>query len=301
MYSCAVRKQWLAFAVVCVVWGSTYLAIKVGLESFTPFWFAALRYWAAAPLAALWARREGVQLARPLRQLLPAFAVGVLFIGLCNGMVFWAEQALESSYTALLITASPLWTAFLSWAAAPLLREEDKLGGRGFLGLALGFFGSYALLKPAAALPANLKAAVVVELSVVIWALGALWARRLRDRYHPLEMSTWQMFSGALVLTLIALAREDPLLVAPLSWPAVASFAFLVGFGSLGAFAAYFYLLRLWPATRVATSAYVNPVAAVLLGWLLLDERPQATSLLGGALVLAGVFLVLAGPEGSKK
>jgi drug/metabolite transporter (DMT)-like permease len=294
-------REWLAFGVVCLVWGSTYLAIKVGLASFTPFWFAALRYWVAAPLAAVWAARSGVRFARPLRQLLPAFGVGVLFIGLCNGMVFWAETVLDSAYTALLITASPLWTALLTWAGARLLEDEGRLGSRGVLGLAVGFAGSWVLLQPAGQRPGSFTAALVVELSVVIWAIGALWVRRVRDRFHPLELTTWQMVAGAAFLTLLAVLRGDRVLAGPLTGGALAAFAYLVLFGSLAAFAAYFFLLRVWPATRVATSAYVNPVVAVVLGWLLLGERISPTMLAGGAAVLVGVFLVLSEPRAPRE
>lgn len=283
----------LAYAVVCVVWGSTYLAIKVGLSSFHPFAFAALRYWLAAPLMGFLASRAGARFHLRLRELWPAFGVGVLFIGLCNGMVFWAETRLDSSYTALLITASPLWTAVLSVLAGSWAPEEGRLGMRGWVGIAVGFVGSYFLLHPEKALPENLLAALVVEGSVVIWAVGSLWVRRVRERYHPLEMATWQMVSGALVLSVIALFRGEQLLHSGLSLAAGLSLVYLVVFGSCVAFSAYFYLLRAWPATRVATSAYINPVVALTLGWLVLGEWPGPEALLGGALVLVGVSLVL--------
>ncbi|MEW5877258.1 MAG: EamA family transporter [Acidobacteriota bacterium] len=287
----------LAYAVVCLVWGSTYLAIKVGLDSFNPFSFAALRYWAAAPLMGLLAARAGVRFRFELRHLWPAFGVGVLFIGLCNGMVFWAETRLDSSYTALLITASPLWTALLSALAASWLPGEGRLGVRGWLGIAVGFVGSYFLLHPEKVLPENFFAALVVEGSVVIWAVGSLWVRRVRERYHPLEMATWQMVSGALVLSFIALVRGERLLHSPLTAGAALSLLYLVVFGSCLAFSAYFFLLRVWPATRVATSAYINPVVAVSLGWLVLGEWPGPEALLGGVLVLVGVSLVLGSPQ----
>lgn len=287
----------LAYAVVCVVWGSTYLAIKIGLGSFSPFSFAAIRYLAAAPLMALLASRAGVQWRFRFREIWPALGVGVLFIGLCNGMVFWAETRLDSSYTALLITASPLWTALLSSWAGSWLPGEGRLGVRGWTGIFVGFAGSYFLLHPQEALPENLMAALVVEVSVIIWAVGSLWVRRVRERYHPLEMATWQMVSGAVVLSVIALLRGERLLHSELSLAAGVALLYLVIVGSCVAFSAYFYLLRAWPATRVATSAYINPVVAVALGWLVLGEWPGPEALLGGILVLVGVSLVLSFPK----
>ncbi len=283
----------VAYVTVCFVWGSTYLAIKVGLQSFSPFSFAAVRYLAAAPLMALLAYFSGARFRVQLRHLAPALGVGVLFIGLCNGMVFWAETRLDSSYTALLITASPLWTALLTALAGSWLPGEGRLGVRGWTGVFVGFAGSFFLLHPQKALPDDLMAALVVELSVIVWAVGSLWVRRVRQHYHPLEMATWQMVSGALVLSVIAVLRGEQLVHSQLRLTAGLSLVYLVVFGSCVAFSAYFYLLRAWPATRVATSAYVNPVVAVTLGWLVLGEWPGPEALWGGVLVLAGVSLVL--------
>jgi len=123
----------------------------------------------------------------------------------------------------------------------------------------------------------------------------------VRDRFHPLELTTWQMVAGAAFLTLLAVLRGDRVLGGPLTGGALAAFAYLVLFGSLAAFAAYFFLLRVWPATRVATSAYVNPVVAVVLGWLVLGERISPTMLAGGAAVLVGVFLVLSEPRAPRE
>ncbi|MCX7894557.1 MAG: EamA family transporter [Thermoanaerobaculum sp.] len=286
-------REGVAFATICLVWGSTYLAIKVGLESFEPLPFAAVRYWVAAPLMGLWARANGVSLRFSPSRLWPAFGVGVLFIGLCNGMVFWAETRLDSAYTALLITASPLWTAVLSALAGRWLPEDARLGFRGWVGVLLGFAGSLLLLLPSVTRAAHLAAALVVELSVLVWAVGALWVRHLRHRFHALEMATWQMVSGASFLSLASFLGGMPLLHAPLSGRALAALAYLVVFGSVVAFAAYFYLLRVWPATRVATSAYLNPVVAVGLGGGMLGEKVTPLTILGALLVLLGVSLVL--------
>lgn len=289
--------EWLAYGAICFVWGSTYLAIKVGLESFEPLPFAALRYWIAVPFMALLARRAGVALRWAPQITWPAWGVGVLFIGLCNGMVFWAETRLDSAYTALLITASPLWTAVLSAIAGRWIPGEGRLGMQGWLGVGLGLAGSFVVLSPARARPSYLAAALVVELSVLIWAAGSLWVRHLRHRFHPMEMATWQMIAGAAFLSLVAAISGVPLTRTPLTWRAGVSLAYLVFFGSVLAFSAYFFLLRVWPATRVATSAYINPVVAVVLGWAVLGERLTVVTLAGAGLVLAGVSLVLSAPR----
>ena len=278
----------LAYAAVCVIWGTTYLAIKVGLASFDPFFYAGVRYTAATVLLLGIAWSRGVAFGGPLRRWWPAFGVGVLFVGICNGLVFWGETALDSGFTALLMTTSPLWTALL----APVLSHDRGPGRAGWLGIALGFAGTVLLLQPwhVGALP--MAEALGVEASVVVWAVGSLWVRRIRRDFHPMALTVAQMAAGALVLLAVAALRGRAL-VGPITTRSLLALGFLVLFGSCVAFLAYFYLLRHWTATRVATSTYLNPVVAVLLGAWLLHEAVTPTMLAGAAVVFVGVTLVL--------
>lgn len=278
----------VAYGLISFIWGSTYLAIKVGLESFDPFFFAGLRYLLATALAYAWARWRGVRFAGSLSHWLPAFAVGVLFIGVCNGAIFWAETRLDSAYTALLITVNPVWAALLT----PLYRGEERLNARGWLGVLLGFVGTAVLLAPWRAVTPELGAAVVVLVSSLIWAATALGVRRVRERYDSLALTVAQMAAGATVLLAVAAARGQAL-VGPVTPRAAAALAYLVVFGSLVAFSAYFFLLRHIDATRVATSTYINPVVAMVLGVVLLDEVITWYMGLGILVVLAGVWLVM--------
>lgn len=278
----------VAYTAICIIWGSTYLAIKVGLATFDPFFYAGLRYLLATAAGLVFVRALGVPLTGPLARWMPAFGVGVLFVAVCNGMVFWAETRLDSGYTALLITANPLWIAFFE----VFVPGESRLSGRGWLGLGIGLIGTVLLLEPWRGGRLELGAALVVELSVIIWSATALWVRRIRDRYHPFALTVAQMAAGGAVLLGVAAGRGRSL-VGPVSWKALAGLGFLVVFGSLIAFGAYFYLLRHWPASRVATSTYINPVVAVAAGWLLLDERVSALMVVATAVILLGVALVL--------
>lgn len=277
-----------AYAAICVIWGSTYLAIKVGLVSFDPFFFAGLRYVMATAImlpVALW---RGADFKGPLRRWLPAFGVGALFIGVCNGLVFWSETRLDSGFTALLITTSPLWTSLFE----PALAGGAALSGRGWLGLVVGFAGAVLLQLPTGSYPVDAVAAVAVQVSVVIWVLTSLWVRRIRKDFDPLALTTAQMAGGAVVL-MAAAAASGRAMTGPLLPEAVAALLYLVVFGSCIAFGAYFYLLRHWEASRVSTSTYVNPVIAVFLGWLLLDEAVTWRMVAGTGVVLTGVALVL--------
>ena len=278
----------LAYAAICLIWGSTYLAIKVGLESFDPFFFAGVRYLTATAIMYAIARWRGVRFGGPLRRWLPAFAVGVMFIGVSNGCVFWAETRLDSGFTALLITASPLWTALLT----PLLAGERRLRRVGWLGIMLGLAGTAVLLQPWRANRVELAAALAVEVSVVVWVAGSLLVRRIRHDFDPLALTVAQMAAGTPVLLALAGVRGSAL-VGPVTPTAVLALAYLVVFGSCVAFAAYNHLLRHWEASRVATSTYINPVVAVALGALILGEPVTGTMVAGAAVVLAGVAIVL--------
>ncbi len=277
-----------AYAAICVIWGSTYLAIKVGLESFDPFFFAGVRYLLAGALTFAVARARGVTFPGPLSRWWPAFGIGVLFIGLSNGMVFWGETRLDSGFTALLLTTSPIGTAALS----PLVPGERRPGALGWVGIGAGFAGTAIMLEPWRAGAVDIAAALVVELSVVTWSAGSLWVRRVRGRYDPMALSVANMAAGVpLLLAVAALTRRG--VVGPVTARSVAALGYLVVVGSVVAFAAYFYLLQHWGATLVSTSTYINPVVALVLGALLLREKVTANMVVGAAVVLVGVTLVL--------
>ena len=278
----------LAYAAICLIWGSTYLAIKVGLESFDPFFFAGVRYLLATAVMYAFARWRGVSFGGPFRRWLPAFAVGVMFVGVCNGLVFWAETRLDSGFTALLITASPVWTALLT----PLVPGERRLRWLGWVGILLGMAGTSVLLQPWNANRVELLASLAVEVSVVVWVAGALLVRRIRHDFHPLALTVAQMAAGTPVLLALAAARAGAL-VGPVTPAALLALAFLVVFGSCVAFLAYNFLLRHWEASRVATSTYINPVVAVALGAAILGEPVTGVMVAGAAVVLAGVAAVL--------
>lgn len=277
-----------AYAAISFIWGSTYLAIKVGLGSFDPLFFVGFRYILAAlllvPVMLIFRERFSGAPARWA----PALAIGVMFIAISNGLVFWGETRLDSGYVALLITASPVWTAALT----PLLPGEPRLGGRGWFGIALGALGTVVLLAPWRTAGFEMVGALAIELSVVVWAIAALWVRRVGDRYQPVPFTIAQMVAGAVPLLALSGARGTAL-VAPLTWQASVSLAYLVVFGSCVAFLAYFYLLRHWSATKVSSVAYLNPIVALLLGALVLGEPVTALMVVGTAVVLAGVALVL--------
>ena len=282
-----------AFAIVYVIWGSTYLAIRFAIETLPPFLMASGRFLVAGALMWLWAKRRGA--GRPTRrQVGAAAAVGALLLMGGNGGVVWAEQRIDSGLAALLVAMVPLWVVSIEWLLPGGRRPRLALA----LGVAGGLAGIVLLVGPAELAGAermDLAGAGAVVAASLLWSIGSLYAARADLPASPrLATGLEMLFGGVGLLVAGALtgefARLDLAAVSATSWAAV---AYLVVFGSLVAFSAYVWLLRAAPPSKVATYAYVNPVVALLLGWALAGEELTARTLLAAAVILASVMLIV--------
>ena len=282
-----------AFFAIYVIWGSTYLGIQVALESLPPFTLAAGRFVLAGGALLLWTLRE--RPARPtLRQLGNTVLLGFLFLVMGNGLVVWAETHVPSGLAALLAGVTPIWTSLLLWLLP---------GGRAptagmVVGLATGFAGAVLLVAPGhlgGGAPVHAGGAAALAVASLAWATGSVLTPRLDlPRHRPLS-SALQMLAAGLILTLIAVlvgdtARFD---VHAVTARSLAAFLYLVVFGSLVAFSAFAWLLQVSTPERTSTTAYVNPVVAVLLGWLLAGEPITARTLLAGVLIVGAVAVIV--------
>ena len=291
---------WAALMVVWVVWGSTYLAIRVADRTIPPFAMAGARYLAAGavlyPLAWLGSRRRHAAVRGPavgrassrLAQWGGMAVVGTLLLAFGNGGVSYAEQTLPSGLAALLVASVPLWMAL-----ADRVINRQPIPLRGWIALVLGLAGIAVLARPSgngAVLPI-----LVVLGASASWGIGSVVAGRLPAPTSPLLGSAMEMLSGGIVLTVLAaatgeLTRVDP---AHVSEQSLLGLLYLIGPGSLIALTCYVIALRRLPTAAVSTYAYVNPIVAVSLGALLLSERPTLATLLGGAIVVVSVALLL--------
>lgn len=282
----------VAFALIYVIWGSTYLAIRFAIETVPPLLMAGGRYLVAGAILYAWSRlrREPP----PRREHLPAVLwVGAALLLLGNGGVVVAEQWVASGATALLIATEPFFVILLNW-----LRRGGEAPSRGVvLGLALGFAGVYFLVSPfREGVGVELRGAALVIFAGASWAAGSVYARRARLPEGTLTSTACQMLAGGALLTAAASAagewqRFDPGAVSTRSALAV---GYLVVFGSLVAFSAYAWLVRVAHPATVSTYAFVNPMVAVFLGWLLAGEEVTGVTFGAGALILAGVGLITA-------
>ncbi len=288
---------WTALLLVYVLWGSTYLGIRIAVESMPPLASAAARFAAAGlVLAAVLRIRRGPGALRvDRRQLRSAALVGVLLLTGGNGLVVLAESgppgvAVPSGIAALLVATVPLLVVLLRSATG------DRPGIRTFGGVALGFAGLVLLVLPTGGVDAvPLVGALTIVVAATSWSVGSFLSGRLPMPADPFVATVYEMFAGAAALAVLAVGRGelsgfDAGAVTARSWWAL---AYLMVFGSLVAFTAYVWLLHHAPISLVATYAYVNPVVAVALGALLVAEPVTPQVLLGGAVIVAGVALVV--------
>ncbi|MFF9866761.1 EamA family transporter [Streptomyces sp. NPDC013953] len=282
---------WLALAIVYVVWGSTYLGIRVVVETMPPFLSAGARFVVAGVvLAALLAWRHGPAVLKVTRpQLASAALVGLLLLLGGNGLVVLAETSVPSGLAALLVAVVPAWVVLLRTAAG----ERPGLGA--YTGVLLGLAGLAVLTLPGLSGDVRIGGVLTVIAATVMWSAGSFSSSRIPMPRNPFTASAYEMVAGGLGCLALGLVRGeqrglDPGAFSARSWTA---FAYLVLFGSLIAFTAYAWLLQSAPLSLVATYAYVNPVVAVALGALLLHEALTWPIALGGAVVVAGVCLIV--------
>ncbi len=280
-----------ALAVVYVVWGSTYLGIRIVVEQADPLTAMGQRYVAAGLLlGGLLALRSGPRrLALTGRQLLGCATLGLLLPLLGNGMVSVAEDhGATSGYTALLIAVAPL--AIVVFRTV----EHDRPRTMTLVGVLAGFAGLaiLVLLGRGAADPVPLGPALLILFAGTCWALGSYLQPRLWLPRDPFVIAVYEMFLGGVMMTVtgIGVGERFTLDYSTRTWLAL---AYLVLFGSVLAFTAYVWLVSNAPISLVATYAYVNPVIAVLLGWLVLDETLTVPTVVGGSIVVAAVAVVI--------
>lgn len=273
--------------VVYAAWSSTYLAIRIAVRDgsgFPPFSMACARFLAAGVLLLAWAQLHRGGLALSWKDLTFAAVTGSLFFLGGNGLVTWAERSADSGYAALLVASAPIWVALIESA---LRRTRPSA----FLvaSLGVGFAGVGLLTAPAVAgsVPVDVLSVLALVIAPITWAIGSVIQQRRSAGVDPYASSGAQQVCGALALAAVALLVGEPLphptTEAMLAW------GYLVVFGSILGFTSFVRALQLLPANVAMTYAYVNPVGAVLLGWVVLQEPITGWTVAGAALVLLGV------------
>ncbi|MGY4767610.1 EamA family transporter [Kribbella sp. CWNU-51] len=283
---------WTALAVVYVVWGSTYLAIRVVVDAkIPPMLGMATRFLTAAVLlaAALSLKSGWRRLRITRREALGAATVGLLLLAFGNGAVAIAEQTVPSGLAALLVAAVPLWLILLRVGGGERPRALT------WVGVLIGFGGAALLSLSGGNTSAKPLSVAILVVGTISWAIGSRFAPRLGLPRDPLVTALYEMVFGGTAMLLIGVLRGEPgrLHLGRIDGSGWFALGYLVVFGSLLAYSAYSYLLANAPISLIGTYAYVNPAVAVLLGWLILDEHITWQILVGGAVIIIGVALVV--------
>jgi drug/metabolite transporter (DMT)-like permease len=280
---------WLALSTVYVVWGSTYLAIRVVVHELPPFAAAGLRFVAAGlAMLGLSALVERPWRTPTRRQLAQYTLVGLLLLAGANGLVMWSEQTVPSGITALIVATVPVWITLLDG-----LRPNGRpWTARVWVGAFVGLVGVALLVRPEpGGATVSWLGIAALQSAALFWSVGSIYAQAIPERLPVMRAAAIEMLAGAGGLALVSTLTGERLgafLVA--SSTAWAALAYLAVAGSLIGFTAFAYALHELPASTAGTYAYVNPVVAVALGALILGEPVSASLVLGAALILVGVL-----------
>jgi drug/metabolite transporter (DMT)-like permease len=283
-------RIWAALCTVYLVWGSTYLAIRVAVTTLPPLLTTGVRFLVAGLCLLGWVRlRRGRSALRVTRsELRAATLVGIALVG-ANGLVMIAEQEVPSSLAALIISSVPLWVVLMRRLAG------EPLSAGSVVGVIAGFAGVAILLLPGGHVGGGAGGFALIVLASVSWATGSFFSKRMPLPSDPLGSTSLQMVGGGAVLLVAGVLRGEPARVDPSSFAAssLAAFAYLIVVGSLLAFTTYVWLLQNAPLGKVATYAYVNPVVAIVLGAVILGEATTPVTLMGAAIIVASVASIV--------
>ena len=286
-----------AYAAIYIIWGSTYLGVKIAIETLPPYLMTAARFLVAGGglYALTWSRGAP----SPSRSdWWRAARIGFLVIVIGFGVFSWAQQFLPSSLSAIMAATMPLWIVLMDWIGFGRPRPSARIA----FGIALGLLGIVILAAPAGGGPTDSTAALLAIATLLgasmAYALGSLLSRYSPETRFPLQPAAMQMLAGGAVLLIAGLAMgeggilRDAAVHGTITTRSLVAFAYLTIFGSGVAYTAYIWLLSVDRPARISTYAYVNPVIAVILGWGILEERITARVLLGGAVILGAVLLI---------
>jgi len=304
MESAARPRAWkvlLAFAIIYFVWGSTFLAIRVGVREVPPFLLAGMRFLVAGVVLYAWARARGVP-APTGREWRGATLLAVLIFVMDYGLLFWAERRVPSGIAAVMLATIPVFMAL----SEILVLKTQRLTGRLAMALLLGIGGVAVLVNHSASFgdaPIDTLGACALLFAAISWSIASALSRKLPSPQVKAMSSAAQMFAGGILLTIVAAAVGEfrgfhPGTVSAKAWLAL---AYLIVAGSIMGFTAYVWLIHHESPTKVGTYAYVNPVVAVLVGYFLGGEAIGPRTIAGTLLVLVSVVVITTTPKASKR
>lgn len=284
----------IAFAAIYIIWGTTYLAIRLAVETIPPFFMAGTRFLIAGFITFFFLRARGNPIPKRLHWRSAAIIGAFLVLG-GNGLVTWSEQQVPSGVAALVVATVPLWIIVFNW----LIYREGRPSKQTVIGLVLGFIGIGLLIGPGQFLGMatfDLQSMLILLLAPMLWSFGSLYSRRVSLPDNVFMTTAMEMLAGGALLLIAGLLTGEvaELNVAEISTRSMAAMLYLTIFGSIVALTAYVWLLRTVHPSRASTYTYVNPVIAIFLGWLVLSEPLTPLMLLAVVIIIVAVVLITA-------
>jgi len=285
-------RAYIAWIAICILWGTTYLFIRIGVESIPPMLFAGFRWIIAGSILITILKISGKQLPKK-SDLIHIAIIGIALLGFGNGLVVVGEQYIESGLAALLITTVPFWMV----GVESFLPKGQKLNWMVITGLIIGSLGVGLIFGGDLKYIFETKyllGVLSILGAVVAWSLGSVYSKYKKVSVHPLMSASVQMLmAGSLQILLGSVLGEFSVL--HFTQSGIMSLAYLVVFGSIFGYGSYIYAIEHLPLSLVSTYAYVNPIIALILGWIFLNEQLSVFTLIAAVVIIIGVVLVKIG------
>lgn len=282
------RKTMLAYLAVCFFWGSTYLAIRIGVSGFPPFMFAGIRFTIAGTLTILYSKLRGNTFPDNKKDITKISIVGLLMLLGGNGLVVFAEQWVHSGIASLLVATVPLFMAIIEI----FILKYKSMDYKGLLGLVLGFGGvAYLALADKGVGVIDFKGTLLLLIASLSWSIGSVYSKTFKTNSSIISNIGIQMLAGGTGLFTVGIILGEISRV-NFTRNSVLALLYLIVFGSMIGYSCYIYVLAKWPASKAGTYAYVNPVVAVILGAVILDEPFTVSVIISMVIIIMGVFIV---------
>jgi drug/metabolite transporter (DMT)-like permease len=292
-------KAYISFLFICIVWGTTYLALRIGVLHYPPFLFAGVRQVISGVILSAVALAINKKADWSWRNLAQQLVVGILLITMGNGLVTWAEKTIPSGVAALICSMMPIFAVLINLAT-----NGERLNIFIVLGMLLGFGGVALIFQNNIAELGNsnyLLGIGTLFIATFSWAVGSMMNKKRANKVNPIFNSGLQLFFGGVVMLFISPVADSYEQVDWVNTEGLLALAYLIIFGSVLAFAAYMYALKELPVGLVTSYAYVNPLVAVILGYLVLNETLNWFTALAFVSIICGVYLVNMGYKKQNK
>ena len=285
-------SAYFAWFAICIIWGTTYLAIRIGVKDLPPMLFAGFRWIVAGPLLMGVLLLRGYKLPRK-NDIKHLVIIGITLLGITNGLVVVAEKWIPSGLTALLISTLPFWVVFIEWIISGFGKVNSKI----IVGITLGFAGVAIILGNEVQLllqPDYIVGIICIMIAMISWAGGSLYSKRISLSSKPLMSASFQMLFAGIAQTSVGLILGE-LTEFHFTQNSFLAYLYLLLIASVLGYGSYIYAISHLPVSFVTTYAYINPVIALLLGWIILEEKLNMLLILSAVIILTGVWLVQKG------